>query len=188
MTAHPAPTPPSPADLAAVGVQLGREPRGVVEVAHRCPCGAPDVVRTLPRLPDGTPFPTSFYATCPRLTGAISTLEGEGVMKEMSARLACDPDLASAYAAAHEDYLARRSQLGQVPEIDGISAGGMPTRVKCLHVLVGHALGAGPGVNPLGDEALALLPPWWAAGSCCLEAAGSDERESAGTQLPEGSP
>jgi hypothetical protein len=42
----------------------------------------------------------------------------------------------------------------------------MPDLVKCLHVLVGHALAAGPGVNPLGDEALALLPEWWAAGPC----------------------
>ena len=43
----------------------------------------------------------------------------------------------------------------------GCSAGGMPTRVKCLHVLVAHALAVGPGVNPLGDEALAMLPAWW---------------------------
>ena len=47
------------------------------------------------------------------------------------------------------------ARLGDVPEIDGVSAGGMPDRVKCLHALVGHALAAGPGVNPLGDEAVA---------------------------------
>lgn len=158
-------------DLDAVARQLGREPRGVVEVAHRCPCGAPDVVRTLPRLPDGTPFPTSFYATCPRLTGAVSTLENEGVMAAMSARLSTDETLQGRYAAAHADYLARRSQLGDVPEIEGISAGGMPTRVKCLHVLVAHALAVGPGINPLGDEALALLGSWWEPTSCCGEVA-----------------
>ena len=69
-------------------------------------------------------------------------------MKEMSDRLADDPALAAAYAAAHEDYLARRAELGQVDEIEGISAGGMPTRVKCLHVLVGHSLAVGPGREP----------------------------------------
>ncbi|GMA86175.1 hypothetical protein GCM10025868_14250 [Angustibacter aerolatus] len=53
-----------------------------------------------------------------------------------------------------------------MPQIAGVSAGGMPTRVKCLHVLAGHALAAGPGVNPLGDETLAALPEWWAAGPC----------------------
>ncbi|KQX69443.1 DUF501 domain-containing protein [Angustibacter sp. Root456] len=154
------------ADLAAVEQQLGRRPRGVVGVAHRCPCGAPDVVETVPRLDDGTPFPTTYYATCPRLTGAISTLESSGLMARMTERLADDADLADRYRAAHEDYLRRRNRLGEVAEIAGISAGGMPTRVKCLHVLVGHALAAGPGVNPFGDEALEALGEWWAPGSC----------------------
>jgi hypothetical protein len=156
----------SPHDLAAVGQQLQREPRGVVAVAHRCPCGLPDVVATAPRLPDGTPFPTTFYLTCPRATGAVSTLESTGLMRSMTERLESDAELAGAYRAAHEDYLRRRASLGDVPEIAGTSAGGMPTRVKCLHVLVGHALAAGPGVNPLGDEALAALPEWWANGPC----------------------
>lgn len=154
------------ADLAAVSRQLGREVRGVAEVGHRCPCGEPDVVRTLPRLPEGTPFPTTFYATCPRLTGALSTLESLGVMREMSERLEADETLRERYAAAHADYLARRDELGEVAEIHGISAGGMPTRVKCLHVLVAHSLAAGPGVNPLGDEALAMLDPWWERNPC----------------------
>lgn len=157
----------SASDTAAIERQLGRVPRGTVEVSARCACGCPTVVRTLPRLPDGTPFPTSFYATCPRLTGAISTLESQGVMKEMTDRLAEDEELAASYRRAHEDYLARRAELGEVPEIDGISAGGMPTRVKCLHVLVAHSLSVGPGINPLGDEAIALLgDDWWKNGCC----------------------
>jgi len=154
------------ADLAAVEEQLGRPARGVVAIASRCPSGHPNVVKTLPRLPDGTPFPTVYYLTCPRLAGAIGTLEAAGVMASMSARLAEDADLAAAYARAHEAYLADRAELGNVPEIDGISAGGMPNRVKCLHVLVGHSLAAGPGVNPLGDEAIALLGDWWTGSSC----------------------
>jgi hypothetical protein len=159
--------PLSPADVAIVERQLGRTPRGMVSVAHRCPCGAPDVVRTLPRLPDGTPFPTTFYLTCPRASGAIGTLEAGGLMREMEARLGDDGELASQYAAAHDAYLADRAELGSVAEIDGISAGGMPNRVKCLHVLVAHSLAAGAGVNPLGDEVVAALGPWWAANPCC---------------------
>ena len=145
------------ADLAAVEAQLGRPVRGEVQVAHRCACGRPDVVATPPRLPDGTPFPTTFYLTCPRVTSALSTLESEGLMAQWTAELAVDADIADAYRRAHEDYLARRAELGAAPEIDGVSAGGMPDRVKCLHALVGHALAAGPGVNPVGDRALALL-------------------------------
>lgn len=166
--------PVSAADLAAVERQLGRPPRGVAAVAHRCPCGEPDVLRTEPRLPDGTPFPTTFYATCPRLTGAISTLETGGLMRDMSARLDDDATLRAAYQEAHERYLASRAELGDVPEIDGVSAGGMPTRVKCLHVLVAHSLAEGPGVNPLGDEALELLDDWWTPTSCAQQHAAED--------------
>ena len=153
-------------DTRDVAAQLGRPMRGEHAVAHRCGCGAVDVVRTAPRLDDGTPFPTTFYLTCPRATGAVSTLESQGVMREMTERLGEDPDLAAAYAVAHDDYLSRRAELGSVPEIEGVSAGGMPDRVKCLHVLVAHALAAGPGVNPLGDDALAVLEDWSARGRC----------------------
>ena len=160
---------PTQADLDAVEAQLGRRPRGTRAVAHRCPCGNPDVVETAPRLPDGTPFPTTYYLSCPRAASAIGTLEANGVMKEMTERLATDPELAAAYRAAHEDYIARRDAI---EVLEGFpSAGGMPDRVKCLHVLVAHSLVAGRGVNPLGDEAVDLLPDWWAAGPCTAAAA-----------------
>lgn len=156
----------SAADFAVLGEQLGRPARGVVAVAARCVCGRPTVVRTAPRLEDGTPFPTSYYLTCPPAVAAVSTLEASGVMREMSERLLADEELAGAYQRAHLDYLARRAELGSVPEIENVSAGGMPTRVKCLHVLVAHALAAGPGLNPLGDEALALIAPAWRPDRC----------------------
>ncbi len=154
------------ADLDAVADQLGRPPRGILEIMSRCPSGHPNVVRTEPRLDDGTPFPTMFYLTCPRLAGEIGTLEASGLMREMSARLLEDAELARAYEKAHVEYLAEREALGHVPEIDGITAGGMPTRVKCLHVLAGHSLAKGPGVNPLGDETLELLGDWWVGTPC----------------------
>ncbi|MFI2753402.1 DUF501 domain-containing protein [Cellulomonas sp. P22] len=153
-------------DLEVLAEQLGRPPRGVVGVAARCVCGRPLVVRTAPRLDDGTPFPTTFYLTCPPAVGAVSTLEASGLMKELTARLQEDEELAAAYRRAHEVYLTQREALGHVEEIAGISAGGMPTRVKCLHVLVGHALAAGPGVNPIGDEALVLLRDAWRPDRC----------------------
>ena len=147
----------TPADLEALADQLGRVPRGVVAIAARCVCGRPTVVRTAPRLDDGTPFPTSYYLTHPAAVKGCSTLEAEHFMETFNADLAADEELAAAYAAAHADYLARRAELGQVPEIDGVSAGGMPVRVKCLHALLGHALATGPGVNPIGDSTLEVL-------------------------------
>ncbi|HEY8300837.1 MAG TPA: DUF501 domain-containing protein [Jatrophihabitans sp.] len=153
-------------DREVVGAQLGRAPRAMREVAHRCPCGNPDVVETSPRLPDGTPFPTLYYLTCPRAASAIGRLEASGLMREMTERLKTDDELAARYRVAHEAYLARREELGQVAEIAGVSAGGMPNRVKCLHVLVAHSLAVGRGVNPLGDEACDALGPWWDSGPC----------------------
>jgi hypothetical protein len=155
-----------PADRDTVAAQLGRPPRGASAVAHRCPCGLPDVVETVPRLADGTPFPTLYYLTCPRAVGAVSALESAGLMREMSARLAEDADLAARYRAAHERYLRRREEIEVVPEIAGVSAGGMPTRVKCLHVQLAQALAEGPGHNPFGDEVRDRIGPWWTDGPC----------------------
>jgi hypothetical protein len=162
----------SPTDERIVAAQLGRAPRDSAGVAHRCPCGNPDVITTVPRLSDGSPFPTLYYLTCPRAAAAIGTLEASGLMREMSERLEVDPGLARAYRDAHEAYLHERSRLGLVAEIEQVSAGGMPDRVKCLHVLVAHSLAAGPGVNPLGDEALGALAQWWLAGPCVVAGEG----------------
>lgn len=153
-------------DEAVIEAQLGRPPRGIHAIGHRCPCGNPDVVATEPRLPDGTPFPTTFYLTCPRAASLIGTLEASGLMKEMTDRLEEDPVLAAAYSRAHESYLSYREGIGEVPEIAGVSAGGMPSRVKCLHVLAGQALAQGRGVNPLGDEVVDLLGDFWRSGPC----------------------
>ena len=153
-------------DVAVVRAQLGRPPRSIHAVAHRCPCGNPDVVATEPRLDDGTPFPTTFYLTCPRAASMIGTLEASGLMREMTDRLGEDEQLASTYRAAHEAYLEARDAIAEVPEIAGVSAGGMPDRVKCLHVLAGQALAQGAGANPLGDEVLDRLGTWWQNGPC----------------------
>ncbi|MFE7800497.1 DUF501 domain-containing protein [Nocardia sp. NPDC057440] len=147
-------TEPTDRDLEIIAKQLGREPRGVLAVAYRTPDGLPAVVKTAPRLPDGTPFPTLYYLTDPRLTAEASRQESAGVMREMTDRLAADPELAAAYRAAHESYLAERNEIESLGT--DFTGGGMPERVKCLHVLIAHALAKGPGVNPFGDEAVAL--------------------------------
>ena len=160
-------TPASDDDLAVVAGQLSRTPRGVAGVAWRCPCGRPGVVATAPRLPDGTPFPTVYYLTCPRAVAACSQLEAQGLMASMNERLRVDAALRAGHEAAHRAYLADRAALADAVGVDdvprtGTSAGGLPDRVKCLHALVGHALAAGPGVDPLGDEALAAIGQFWA--------------------------
>ena len=155
--------PPTERDVQIVSAQLGRPARDVVGIAARCVCGNPTVVSTKPRLSNGTPFPTFYYLCHPAATAAVSTLEANQVMPELAALLE-DEETAAAYRAAHESYLADRESIEHVEEIAGISAGGMPTRVKCLHALVGHALAAGPGVNPIGD--LALERAAWSPSRC----------------------
>ena len=151
-------------DLEIMQIQLGRPMRDVVGVAARCVCGAPTVVATKPRLADGSPFPTFYYLTHPGATAALSTLEANGFMLAEQNKLTEEPDFSSAYRAAHEAYIADRDRHGHVAEVDGISAGGMPTRVKCLHALAAHSLAVGPGVNPVGDDALAACS--WSPSRC----------------------
>jgi hypothetical protein len=163
-------TPATAEDIAEVSRQLGRPARDIVAIAARCICGKPTVVQTKPRLADGTPFPTVYYLTHPAATAALSTLEAAGIMVEYQDRLAQDEEFAARYQKAHEAYIADRDAVAAaegmepVSEISGISAGGMPVRVKCLHALAGHALAAGPGVNPVGDLALAACT--WKPSMC----------------------
>lgn len=152
------------ADIRTVSAQLGRPARDVVGIAARCVCGAPTVVATAPRLADGTPFPTLYYLSHPAATAALSHLEATQVMNEFSELLAGDEHLRERYTAAHRAYLNDRESIAVVDEIAGISAGGMPVRVKCLHALAAHALAAGAGVNPIGD--LALERADWSPAVC----------------------
>lgn len=148
------PDPVSREDLEIVAAQLSREPRGVLAVPYRTPDGAPGVVMTAPRLPDGTPFPTLYYLTEPRLTAEASRQESVGMMRGMTERLATDERLAGNYREAHERYLAERNAIEDLGT--DFSGGGMPERVKCLHVLMAYSLAEGPGVCLLGDESVAI--------------------------------
>lgn len=175
----PVTTPYEPAseeDLATIQSQLGRVPRGVLGIGARCVCGNPTVVVTAPRLPNGTPFPTMYYLTHPAATSAMSTLEAQQLMVEMQNKLAEDPELQAAYQRAHEAYLADREAIEHVDELENITAGGMPTRVKCLHALAGHALAAGPGINPIGDWALEAAS--WSPQRCACAEPRSSVREA----------
>lgn len=161
---------PTNEDLRHIALQLGRAPRGVLAVRARCANGWPTVVETQPRLADGTPFPTFYYLTCRTMNSAISTLEAEALMRHYEELLHSSIEVRRNYASAHDSYLAARAAALAVAEIDGVSAGGMPTRVKCLHALVAHALAVGPGVNPIGDLALTELVErdQWPHGGPCV--------------------
>jgi len=156
--------PPTDHDIEVVSQQLGRPARDILGVTARCVCGNPVVVTTRPRLAQGTPFPTLYYLTQTAATQAASRLEAEGLMASYQQRLSEDEHAAELYRQAHESYVATRESIEVVEEILDISAGGMPDRVKCLHALMAHSLSVGPGVNPVGDWALADTP--WSRERC----------------------
>lgn len=162
----------SDVDLAIIERQLGRVPRGVLGVAARCVCGAPLVVATAPRLDDGTPFPTLFYLSHPGAVKGCSVLEANKWMEFLNQQLAENQELAEQYQAAHRDYIDQRDSIEVVDEIRDFSAGGMPTRVKCLHALLAHSLAVGEGVNPIGDwtERKLAAEGLWTRSKCTCEA------------------
>jgi uncharacterized protein len=150
-------------DRAVVTAQLGRPARGGPAVVHRCRWGLPTVVRVDPRLEDGTPFPTTFWLSCPALRSRVGTLEAERSMVGLNDRLQDDGAFAAEYAAAHERYVAFRDDLGGRLEGDP-GAGGMPGYVKCLHVHAAHHLATGD--NPVGAWTIDAATPLACPGPC----------------------
>lgn len=152
----------SPVERRLIGRQIGREVRGAIAVAARCRYGLPTVVRTSPFLPDGTPFPTLYWLSCPAAGVAVGRVEAAGWNASLSERVAADPELAAAHRAAHQRYLAQRDALGRIPGDPGV--GGLPGRVKCLHALLAHELAT--GADPVGRIVRQVVEPVDCPGPC----------------------
>jgi uncharacterized protein len=150
------------ADRRLIEAQIGRDVRGSVAVAARCRYGLPAVVRTAPLLPDGTPFPTLYWLACPAARVAVGRLEAAGWNAILSERVAAEPDLAAAHAAAHTSYLAQRDAMAPLPGAPGV--GGLPGRVKCLHALYAHQ--AATGADPVGRIVSHAIDPIDCPGPC----------------------
>ena len=151
-----------------VEAQLGRPARGSLAIAARCRYGLPAVVRTVPQLPDGTPFPTLYWLTCPAARVAVGRLEAAGWNAALSERVAAEGELAEAHADAHASYLAQRDAIGRLQGDPGV--GGLPNRVKCLHVLYAHEVAT--GTDPVGRVVRRVVDPVDCPGPCVGEEAG----------------
>jgi hypothetical protein len=175
-------------ERAVVSAQIGRPARGRSAVVHRCAHGLPTVIRVDPRLPDGTPFPTVFWQTCPALRSRIGTLEADHAMVGLNERLSADDDFAADYAAAHERYVAFRHSLGD-PLPGDPGAGGMPRHIKCLHVHAGHHLATGD--NVVGEWTVEHARPVACPGPCVSDddvEAALDELRAKGLIDPDAEP
>lgn len=163
--------PADPHEQAVISAQLGRPARGEPAVVHRCRFGLPTVVRVAPRLEDGTPFPTTFWLSCPAMRSRVGTLEADHAMVGLNDRLGDEPEFAAAYAAAHERYVGFRDTLpdpategGPQPLPGAPGAGGMPGHIKCLHVHAGHHLATGD--NVVGAWTVEASTPLPCSGPC----------------------
>jgi uncharacterized protein len=143
-------------EQAVIAAQLGRPSRAASAVAHRCTYGLPTVIRVDPHLEDGTPFPTTFWLTCPLVKKHVGTLEADQVMAGFNERLERDEDFATAYDEAGERYVEFRDTLGD-PLPGTPRAGGAEGHVKCLHSHAGHTLATND--NVVGHETLDRVLP-----------------------------
>jgi uncharacterized protein len=163
-------------DRAIVARQLGRPPRAFGRVAVRCPFGLPAVTEQLPYDPEGEPFPTTYYLTCPHLVAAVARLEAAGGVERWSLAASEDEALAASLArATDEQRSVRRALAGSARGSDdgasldsGIGGSRTPSHLKCLHAHVAYAL-ARPGYE-LGERIFGEVAEGWPADHCCSEA------------------
>ncbi len=134
-------------DLPVVREQLGRDPTIPFTVVARCADGHPLVIRNAPFDPQGHPFPTLFWLTCPSAVRAVSRVEAGGAIAEVNARAVGDPAFAATLGAAHAAY-ARERARGHPDAEDHGGVGGARTGVKCLHAHYANHLAGGQ--DPVG--------------------------------------
>ena len=162
-------------DRAIVARQLGRTPRAFGRVVVRCPYGLSAVTEQLPYDPEGEPFPTTYYLTCPHLVAAIARLEAAGGVERWSLAANEDEDLAASLARATDEQRRVRHELaGEALGSDdgasldyGIGGSRTPSQLKCLHAHVAYAL-ARPGYE-LGERIFREVVKPWPADRCCTE-------------------
>jgi len=149
-------------DIEAIKKQLGREPRGVKEIASRCTLACPQVIETDVFIEDKRPFPTLYWLTCPVKVKALSKLEKEGWSDKIQEKIRTDPAFRERLQNAHEDYIRRRKSgaPGQEHPVLRTGVGGVRDLkgVKCLHAHYAHYLATGN--NPIGemvDEEVAMV-------------------------------
>jgi hypothetical protein len=150
-------------DRAVVSWQLGRPARALRRVACRCVHGYPAVTEQEPFAEDGTPFPTSYWLTCPWLVAAVARIEAAGGVERWSERVAEEPVLAASLEHADAEQRVLRPELHV-----GIAGSRNPRRLKCLHAHAAFAL-ARPGYE-LGERVLAEAGERWCADVRCRAA------------------
>ncbi len=146
---------------------LGRQPRGLEEIAVIGAAGEPLVIRVA-SLVDEKPFPTLFWLVDPALCYRIDQLEAAGFIKQLQQRVDAEPDLQKGMRNDHRAHIALRNccmpsltrlrleELGFGQALVNKGIGGIAdfTRIRCLHTWYGAHLVVPNTVGGLLDE-------WW---------------------------
>jgi uncharacterized protein len=150
-------------DESVVSWQLGRPARAFRRVAVRCAYGFPAVTEQAPYGDDGTPFPTTYYLTCPWLVAGIARIEAAGGVERFARTAAENPVLGRSLFQADAEQ--RRIR----PELDvGIAGTRKPGNLKCLHAHAAFAL-ARPRYE-LGERILSEVGERWCPDARCEHA------------------
>jgi hypothetical protein len=152
---------------AQVAALLGREPRGLEEVAVSSAAGEPMVIRVA-SLVDDKPFPTLFWLVDAALSYRIDQVEAGGLIKRFQALIDKDHSLQQRMARDHAAHIALRAsyiddqtrarleELGFAQVLAERGIGGIAdfSRIRCLHTWYAAHLVVPNVVGTLLDE-------WW---------------------------
>ena len=159
-------------DQEVMAVQIGRPLRSRGEVVTRCHLGLPVVSRVPPNLDDGTPFPTTYWLSCPLALKRIGRLEADGGVVAMEQRADSDSEFGNRLLAAHARYASERDAMlsGVAEHSPTGGVGGTRTGVKCLHAhYADHASGHD---NPVGEATALEIEPLDCVVGCVIAAGG----------------
>ncbi len=147
----------SPDDREIIRKQLGRAPRGLLEVSARCSYGYPVVIKTKPLIKDSEEdfevFPTLYWLTGPKRREEVAKIESSGYIEQLEKELNSDQDLKKKYnrnegsyldeqrkllSREEENFLKRKGALGALERgIGGIKS---DEHIKCLHLHLAHQI------------------------------------------------
>ena len=85
-------------DKKVVEVQIDRTLRSDVIVSSRCHFNLPTAIKVPPNLNDGTPFPTTYWLTCPMYNKKIGSLESQGLIAELDNEILNNSKLKAAWS------------------------------------------------------------------------------------------
>ena len=154
---------------AIIEQQLGRKPRGIVEIAAQTDTGIPLVLQIRSWL-DNEPFPTLYWLCSKDLHKAISHIEAQGNVKALELEIEHNEDLRQQLLLDQARYRDQRfaqmtpsdkqaiADKGFTELFNSMGIGGIRHwhKIRCLHMHYAHHLAEGNVIGEILDQRYAL--------------------------------